>query len=76
MPDCHAVKHQARTRLVARQQDDPSIYERALSHLARVNDWDAACVREYLAELQAEFRRREALGELTQDLSPLLGTTQ
>ena len=73
-PDCHAVKHLARTRLVARQRGDPSIYANALRHLARVNDWDDQRVREYLAEGQAEFRQREALGEWAQDFSPLLAT--
>ena len=71
-PDCHAVKHLARTRLVARQQGDPAIYENALRHLARVNAWDDERVRDYLADVQAEFRRREALGEWIQDFSPLL----
>jgi hypothetical protein len=59
---------------VARQQGDPSIYERAVRHLARVNDWNAEQVRAHLAEVRAEFRRREALGEWTQDFSPPLGT--
>jgi hypothetical protein len=72
-PDCHAVKHLARTRLVARQQGDRSIYENAVHHLAHVNVWDDQGVRDYLAEVQAQFRRREALGEWTQDFSPLLG---
>jgi hypothetical protein len=74
-PDCHAVKHLARTRLVARQQGEPAIYENALRHLAHVNDWDDQRVRTYLAEVQAEFRRREALGEWIQDFSPLLDTS-
>src|ERR1700739_2271001 len=47
-PACHAAKHLARTRRVARQQSDPSIYEHALRHLARVNDWDDQLVRVYL----------------------------
>jgi len=72
-PDCHAVKHLARTRLVARQTGDPSIYENALRHLARVNGWDEQRVLAYLAEVQDEFRRREALGAWTQDFSSLLG---
>lgn len=75
-PDCHAVKHLARTRLVARQTGDPSIYENALRHLATVNEWDAEHVKKYLAEVQAEFHRRAAAGEWTQDFSPLLGTSQ
>ena len=75
-PDCHAVKHLARTQKVARQQDDPSIYENALRHLASVNDWDAKRLKEYLADVREEFQRREALGEWTQDFSPLLGTSQ
>ncbi len=75
-PDCHAVKHLARTRLVARQQGDPSIYEHALRHLAGVNDWDDQRLREYLVGVQAEFHRREALGAWTEDFSPLLGTTK
>jgi hypothetical protein len=75
-PDCHAVKYLARTRLVARQQGDPSIYEHALRHLAGVNDWDDQRVREYLVGVQAEFHRREALGAWTEDFSPLLGTTK
>ena len=74
-PDCHAVEHLARTRLVARQQDDPSTNDNPFCHLARVNGWDEQRVREYLARAQAEFRRREALGEWTQDFSPLLVTT-
>jgi hypothetical protein len=72
-PDCHAGKHLARTRLVAREQGDPSIYEYALHHLACVNEWDDQQVRDYLAEVRAEFRRREALGAWTQDFSPLFG---
>jgi hypothetical protein len=75
-PDCHAVKHLARTRLVARQQRDPSIYESALRHLASVNQWNADRVKDYLAEVQNEFRRREALGVWTQDFSPLLGASR
>ena len=73
-PDCHAVKHLARTQLVAREQGDPTIYENALRHLARVNEWDAQHMRDYLAEVPSEFRRHEALGAWTQDFSPLLGT--
>ena len=42
-----------------------------LRHLARVNDWDAERVRDYLAEVQDEFRRREALGNWAQDFSSL-----
>jgi len=61
---------------VARQQGDPSIYENALRHLARVNDWGAERMKEYLAEVLEEFRQREALGEWTQDFSPLIGTSQ
>jgi DNA-binding transcriptional ArsR family regulator len=75
-PDCHAVNHLARTRLVARQQGDPSIYENALRHLASVNDWGAERIKDYLAEVQEEFQRREALGEWTQDFTLLLGTSQ
>ena len=74
-PDCHAVKHLARARQVARQRGDPSIYESALRHLASVNDWDAEHVKVYLAEVREGFLRREALDELTQDLT-LLGTSQ
>ena len=74
-PDCHAVKHLARTQLVARQQGDPAIYENALRHLASVNGWDAKRTREYLADVREEFRRREVLGEWSQDSSPHLGTS-
>ena len=74
-PTATRVKHLARTRLVARQQGEPAIYENALRHLAHVNEWDDQRVRTYLAEVQAEFRRREALGEWIQDFSPLLDTS-
>ncbi len=62
--------------MVSREQRDPSIYENALRHLAHVNEWDDERVKEYLTEVQAEFRRREALGAWTQDFSLLRGAIQ
>ena len=77
--DVHAriqVKTRSPAYAYAHRVGDPSIYKNALRHLASVNDWDAERVKGYLAEVQEEFRRREALGEWTQDFSPLLGTSQ
>ncbi len=73
-PACHAVKHLYRTRIVATQQGDPSIYEQALRHLAGVNSWTPAQVDAYLAEVGVEFRRREALGPWTYDFSTYSGS--
>jgi hypothetical protein len=75
-PDCHAVKHLARTNRVSVEQRDPAIYENALRHLARVNDWDPEHVKSYLAETTETFRRREALGAWTQDFSLLIASDQ
>lgn len=70
-PDCHSVKHLARTRLIAREQNDPAIYERALQHLAQVNGWDPSTVQTYLTKTAGDFQRREALGRWTHDFSML-----
>jgi hypothetical protein len=70
-PDCHAVKHLGRTRKVSVQQGDPSIYENALRHLARVNEWDGEQLKSYVAETRETFQGREALGAWAQDLSLL-----
>lgn len=70
-PACHAVKHLYRTHAVSREQGDPSIYDNAVAHLARVNGWDEAQVQAHLDETQATYRHREALGPWTQDFSAL-----
>jgi hypothetical protein len=72
-PDCHGVKHLARTRLVSIEQGDPSIYENALRHLAAVNGWDDARVQAYLSEANELLQRREALGTWVQDFSAFPG---
>jgi hypothetical protein len=35
--------------MVSIQRGDPSIYEDAMRHLARINDWDDDALRAYLA---------------------------
>ncbi len=70
-PACHAVKHLYRTHAVSRERGDPSIYEDALAHLARVNSWDEAQVRAHLEETRVTYERREALGPWRQDFSAL-----
>lgn len=70
-PDCHAVKHLARTRMVSVQQGHRSIYENALRHLARVNEWDGERLKSYVAATRETFQRREALGAWAQDVSLL-----
>jgi hypothetical protein len=72
-PDCHSVKHLYRTHAVSVERRDPSIYENALRHLARVNGWDDARVQAYLTETQAAFERREALGRWVYDYSAFPG---
>lgn len=72
-PPCHAVKHLYRTRAVSIEQNDPTIYEDALRHLAEVNGWDDTKVQTYLAEVREEFRLREALGPWTHDFSAFPG---
>ncbi|SRR5579875_342499 len=72
-PACHAVKHLYRTRAVSIEQNDPSIYQDALRHLAQVNGWDEAQVQAYLQKTHETFLRREALGPWTQDFSAFPG---
>lgn len=72
-PACHAVKHLYRTGAVSIEQNDPSIYQDALRHLAQVNGWDEAQVHAYLHETHKTFLRREALGQWTHDFSAFPG---
>ena len=72
-PQCHAVKHLYRTGEVSIEKNDPHIYQRALDHLARINGWDATTRSAYLAQVRADFKRREALGPWAQDFSALMG---
>ena len=68
-PACHAVKHLYRTHAISRERGDPSIYEDALAHLAKVNGWDEGQARAHLAETRAVYLRREALGPWMQDFT-------
>jgi hypothetical protein len=65
------VKHLYRTHALARERGEPSIFQAALDHLAAVNGWEAEEVRTYLAEVRAEYLRREALRPWSEDLSGL-----
>ena len=62
MPGLPRVKHLYRTAAVARERNDPSIYQVALDHLPRVNGWNSEQVRAHLRETREVFERREALG--------------
>jgi hypothetical protein len=68
-PDCHAVKHLYRTASVAAGTGNRFIYERALAHLKDVNGWHDEQVEEYLAQVQEDFLRREAIGPWAYDYS-------
>ncbi len=72
-PDCHSVKHLYRTAAIARERNDPSVYQAALDHLARVNGWSKEQVRAHLRETREVFERREALGPWITDLTALGG---
>jgi len=75
-PSCHAVKHLYRTQRIAFERGDPSIYENALAHLQKVNGWDSAQLSTYLAQVRADFDRREALGPWQQDFLPVIGKNE
>ena len=70
-PDCYNVKHLYRTASVASEQGNWWIYTRALAHLAKVNGWRDGQLEEYLAQVQEDFLRREAIGPWAYDYSAI-----